>query len=440
MRKVTKRTFDVVTASLLLVVLSPVFAFVALLVRIKLGSPVLFRQERPGRDGAPFTVVKFRTMREGAAPDAERLTKLGRGLRRTSLDELPELTNVVRGDMSLVGPRPLLMEYLPLYSPAQRRRHDVRPGITGWAQVKGRNALRWDDKLALDVWYVDHQSMVLDLKIIGLTVATVFTGRGVAAPGDADHAAVRGPSGERRSAGRSRVSRRVLVVGGSDQGRQVIDAVEAGGEHVVVGVLDAALPVGSDVSGHPVLGSDDDLTGAAEMAHADGFVVAIGDNHRRQTVFEHARTACPDLAPIAAIHPAALVARDARLGPGSILMAGAVVSNGCTIGAGALLGTNSSIDHDCVAGEHVSLAPGAATGGNVRIGDCTAIGVGAAIVHAVTIGAHSVIGAGAVVIGDLPDHVVAYGTPARVARDAGRGRAVPLRACVDDRIDEHGDH
>jgi sugar transferase EpsL len=177
-----KRTFDVVVAAALLVVLAPVFAVVAVLVRMKLGSPVLFRQVRPGRHEVPFVIMKFRTMFDGSELDEARLTRLGRTLRRTSLDELPTLFNVLRGDMSFVGPRPLLVEYLPRYSPEQRRRHEVRPGVTGWAQVNGRNAISWEDKLALDLWYVAHWSLRLDLVILAKTVATVLTGSGVTAP------------------------------------------------------------------------------------------------------------------------------------------------------------------------------------------------------------------------------------------------------------------
>jgi lipopolysaccharide/colanic/teichoic acid biosynthesis glycosyltransferase len=193
-----KRAVDVVGASLALVVLSPVLAMVALLVRVRMGTPVLFRQERPGRGGRPFTMTKFRTMtnRRGAdgelLPDAQRLTALGRWLRRTSIDELPELLNVVHGDMSLVGPRPLLMEYLPLYSPEQARRHEVRPGVTGWAQVNGRNAVTWEEKFALDVWYVDHRSFTLDVEIVGKTISQVFSGHGVSAPGHATTEPFRG--------------------------------------------------------------------------------------------------------------------------------------------------------------------------------------------------------------------------------------------------------
>ena len=186
-----KRAFDLAVAVLGLMILSPLLGVVALLVRIRLGSPVLFRQSRPGLEGRTFTLLKFRTMSDivdstGAPlPDAERLTRFGEFLRRWSLDELPELWNVLRGDMSLVGPRPLLMEYLPLYTAEQARRHDVRPGLTGWAQVNGRNAISWDQKFALDVWYVEHASFALDLKILWLTIKNVVTGHGISAEGEA---------------------------------------------------------------------------------------------------------------------------------------------------------------------------------------------------------------------------------------------------------------
>ena len=185
-----KRIIDVAAAGLGLVLLSPFLLIIGLAVLMALGSPILFRQERPGRHGRPFTLYKFRSMRtagEGAAPlsEAERLTRLGAFLRRTSLDELPELWNVLRGDMSLVGPRPLLMEYLPLYTPEQARRHDVRPGITGWAQINGRNAISWEEKFRLDVWYVDHRSLSLDLRILLRTIRRVLSGHGINEPGQA---------------------------------------------------------------------------------------------------------------------------------------------------------------------------------------------------------------------------------------------------------------
>jgi lipopolysaccharide/colanic/teichoic acid biosynthesis glycosyltransferase len=186
-----KRSFDLVLAVFAALLLAPVLAVVAVLVRSRLGSPVLFRQLRPGLHGKPFEMVKFRTMTDARGadgallPDAVRLTPFGQFLRRASLDELPELWNVLRGEMSLVGPRPLLMQYLPLYSPAQARRHAVRPGVTGWAQVNGRNALSWDEKFAADVWYVDNCSLWLDLKILALTVLAVLGRKGISAAGEA---------------------------------------------------------------------------------------------------------------------------------------------------------------------------------------------------------------------------------------------------------------
>jgi lipopolysaccharide/colanic/teichoic acid biosynthesis glycosyltransferase len=186
-----KRIFDLLLASLALLLLCVPLLFLIWQVRRKLGSPVFFRQTRPGLHGKPFKMVKFRTMTDARGtdgqllPDADRLTPFGRFLRASSLDELPELWNVLKGDMSLVGPRPLLMEYLPLYSPEQARRHEVRPGITGWAQVNGRNALSWGDKFKLDVWYVDHGSMWLDIKIVWQTVRKVLVREGISAAGEA---------------------------------------------------------------------------------------------------------------------------------------------------------------------------------------------------------------------------------------------------------------
>lgn len=185
------RLRDIVGALAGLVLLAPLLAAIALGIRLTLGGPVLFRQVRPGLHGRPFGLVKFRTMRDaldasGAPlPDEQRLTRFGRLLRATSLDELPELWNVLTGDMSLVGPRPLLMEYLPLYTPRQARRHEVKPGLTGWAQVSGRNAIGWDEKFALDVWYVDHRSHWLDLKILALTLIKVLRAEGISQKGHA---------------------------------------------------------------------------------------------------------------------------------------------------------------------------------------------------------------------------------------------------------------
>ena len=197
-----KRLFDTVLILLSLPLLLPVLIILAVLVRVNLGSPILFRQVRPGLAGKPFTMMKFRSMTDerdeqaNLLPDSVRLTKFGRFLRSTSLDELLGLWSVLKGDMSLVGPRPLLVAYLPLYSKEQARRHDVRPGITGWAQVNGRNAISWEQKFEYDVWYVDNQSLFLDVKIIFLTLKKVFVRDGISAQGEATMPAFSGTKDE----------------------------------------------------------------------------------------------------------------------------------------------------------------------------------------------------------------------------------------------------
>lgn len=200
-KRVGKRVFDLLLTIPALILLSPIFLLLWIFVRMKLGSPALFRQQRPGLHGRPFTLFKFRTMTDAKdssgnfLPDADRLTSFGKSMRTSSLDEIPELLNVLRGEMSLVGPRPLLMKYLGLYTPEQMRRHNVRPGITGWAQVNGRNALGWEDKFALDIWYVDHHTLWLDLKIIGLTIWKILKRDGISQPGEATAQEFTGQSG-----------------------------------------------------------------------------------------------------------------------------------------------------------------------------------------------------------------------------------------------------
>lgn len=200
-----KRLFDIICSVCGLLILSPVILIVAWMIRRKLGSPVLFKQERPGLHGKSFLMIKFRTMRDAVdsngrpLPDSERMTPFGRFLRSSSLDELPELWNVLKGDMSLVGPRPLLMQYLPLYSDEQRRRHEVKPGVTGWAQINGRNSLSWDEKFKLDVWYVDNHTLWLDLKILFLTIKKVLIKEGISQENNATMEAFTGSIEQKRT-------------------------------------------------------------------------------------------------------------------------------------------------------------------------------------------------------------------------------------------------
>ncbi|MEZ9482501.1 sugar transferase [Vibrio splendidus] len=197
-----KRLFDFLTSIIAFILLSPIIALVAWKIRKNLGSPVFFRQTRPGLNGKPFEMMKFRSMKDAVdakgnqLPDDERMTPFGDKLRSSSLDELPGLWNVLRGDMSLVGPRPLLVQYLPLYNKEQSRRHDVRPGITGWAQINGRNAISWEDKFELDVWYVDNRTFWLDIKILFLTVKKVFVKEGITAEGHVTTEAFKGTSND----------------------------------------------------------------------------------------------------------------------------------------------------------------------------------------------------------------------------------------------------
>ena len=194
-----KRALDILGATIGLIVFSPILIVISMMIRRDMGSPVLFRQTRPGVHGKPFQMTKFRTMRDAIdadgrpLPDAKRLTKFGRFLRSSSLDELPELWNVLKGDMSLVGPRPLLMDYLPLYSAEQARRHEVLPGVTGWAQINGRNAISWDEKFSLDVWYVDNRNLWLDLKILWFTIRKVLKREGISSAGEATMSKFEGP-------------------------------------------------------------------------------------------------------------------------------------------------------------------------------------------------------------------------------------------------------
>ena len=203
-----RRALDLAVACPAALLAAPLLLLLALAVRLRLGTPILFRQERPGLGDRPFVMYKFRSMRDASGedgdplPDAERLDAFGRWLRSTSLDELPELWNVIRGDMSLVGPRPLRMEYLPLYSDRQRRRHEVRPGITGWAQINGRNAISWEERLEMDVWYVEHRTLMLDLRILARSVRVVARRGGVSAPGEATMPPFKGGAGSEQPCGR----------------------------------------------------------------------------------------------------------------------------------------------------------------------------------------------------------------------------------------------
>ena len=401
---IAKRLVDIVGSLVALILLSPVMLGVAIAVAAKIGRPVLFKQVRPGRDGRPFRMIKFRTMSNARdadgqlLPDAERLGRFGQTLRSASLDELPELWNVLIGDMSLVGPRPLLMAYLDRYSPEQARRMAVRPGVTGWAQINGRNSLGWDEKFALDTWYVDNRSLWLDIKILFLTVWQVPARSGISA---GDHVTMPEFLGSGTCQPKS-----VGVIGAGGQGRIAVDALERSG-----GVLAAYYD-----DGHP---PTEKLTaplkgGTAEaMASGDDLHVAIGSNAIRARVASQ----MPDERCPAIIHPDALVSGHATIGAGTLVGAGAIVQTGAKVGRHVIVNTGAIVEHDCVIGDFVHLAPGTRLAGDVTIGERTLIGIGAVVLPGVTIGADAVIGAGAVVLRDVPAGCKLVGNPAKAVGD-----------------------
>lgn len=404
-----KRWMDLALAVPLCLALLPVMFAIAALVRINLGRPVLFRQVRPGYRTKPLSMLKFRTMTEEQnadgrlLPDEQRLTVFGKWLRSTSLDELPELWHVLRGEMSLIGPRPLLTGYLDRYSLAEARRHDVLPGVTGWAQVNGRNALDWDTRLALDAWYVDHLSLQLDLQILVRTIGAVLSRAGVSQPGHATVLPLR-PHLERLQSETG-----LFVLGAGGHAKVVIATMQAAGHRVAAVLDDDASKWGGKILGVEISGPLNSIR-RLRVCRA---VIAVGDNAARRRIAEQFRAQW-----LTIIHPHAWVHESVALGEGTIVCAGAVVQPDARIGAHAIVNTSASVDHDCLLSDFVHVAPGVRLAGGVRVGAQTLIGVGACVLPGVEIGDRAVIGAGSVVVRDLDDDVVAVGNPARVSRES----------------------
>jgi perosamine synthetase len=392
-----KRLFDVCMAVALLICLSPLIVVVAVLVRLQLGTPILFRQQRPGRFGHPFELLKFRTMTAVRAadgkllPDAERLTSFGRWLRSTSLDELPELWNVLRGDMSLVGPRPLLMEYLAQYTPEQNRRHEVRPGVTGLAQIRGRNSISWDEKFRHDIDYVDRHSLLVDIGIMIGTITKVLSRDGVTGAGQA--------TVERFARPRS-----VVVVGSGGHGKSVIATLQAAGVEVTEVRDDDPSRWGEKVNGIPITGGAHSLQ--KQMNHQA--IIAVGDEACRRRLAEEMITSW-----ISAIHPSALVDPTASIGSGTFVAAGAILQADCRIGDHVIVNTGARIDHDVVVGDFSSIGPGATVAGGVVIGEMCMLGAGCTVLPGVRIGDRVKVGAGATVTKDIKPGLTVIGCPAR---------------------------
>ncbi len=393
-----KRLFDFTAALVGLLLLSPIFILVTIgLFFANQGKPFFF-QIRPGKDEKLFRIVKFKTMNDktdaegNLLSDAERLTTIGRFVRKTSLDEIPQLLNVLKGDMSLIGPRPLLVQYLPLYNAEQKKRHDVRPGITGWAQVNGRNAISWEQKFAYDVWYVEHCSLLLDLKILLRTIQKVVQSEGINANQEVTMEPFRGNSN-------------LLVFGAGGHAKVVVDCIEVEGKYTVAEILDDA-EVTQFIGNYKV-----NLRNKATDYASFDAIIAIGNPMHREGLVQQLKTNF-----IMTIHPSAVVSNHAELGSGCQVFATAVINAGARIGEHCIINTGAIIEHDCELGDYVHVAPNATLGGNVKVGAKTHIGIGASIKQNVVIGKSVIIGAGAVVLDDLPDNCTAVGVPAKIIK------------------------
>ncbi len=421
-KQAVRRTFDVCFSLMALIVLSPLLLVAALLVRLSLGTPILFRQDRPGFEGKLFTCIKFRTMtnaRDASGellPDSQRLTPLGRFLRNTSLDELPELINVVRGEMSLVGPRPLLPQYLERYTPEQMRRHEVKPGITGWLQVNGRNGLDWEQKFALDIWYVDHQSFWLDLRILVLTAWQVFRRNGVTQPGHATMPEFLGTKSADETK-KPTQRKRIVIIGAGGTAREIasalrfINQIEPQYEFLGYVVSDLARLQPRD-SRDQVLGDFGWLQ--ANRHSVDALAIGIGTPATRLRLAAELRHLLPDIEWPAIIHPTAVIdLNSARIAEGCYIGAGVIATVNITLELFALCNFGCTMGHEARIGAGSVVNPGANISGGVVIGTGVLVGTGAQILQYLYIGAGATVGAGSVVTRSVPDGVTVLGVPAR---------------------------
>ena len=329
--------------------------------------------------------------------DDLRLTRFGKFLRASSLDELPELWNVVIGQMSLVGPRPLKVRYLPMYSPEQARRHDVTPGITGWAQVNGRNAVGWEERFQLDVWYVDHVSFWLDLRILTMTVAAVFGRKGISAEGHVTMPDFEG-------------TRPIIVIGAGGHGKVVVSTLQAAGFIVDAVYDDNPALWGNSILGVPIRGPIGELE--AKPGKFRG-IIGIGNAKLRQSL---ARSL--EIEWMTAIHPSAVVHPSVVLGKGSVIFAGAVLQPDVIVGQHAIVNTSASLDHDCVIGNFVGIGPGTHLSGTVRINDRSLLGTGCSVLPNMEIDSDVTVGAGTVVIHNLPRGCTVVGPTPRILKIA----------------------
>ena len=396
--KIGKPLLDRLFSFLFLILFSPVYLVIALLVRIKLGKPVLFCQVRPGKNEKLFKMYKFRTMTDRRdengqlLPDKERMTGFGAWLRASSLDELPEMFNILKGDMSLVGPRPLLAEYLERYNEEQKHRHDVKPGLTGLAQVHGRNAITWEEKFRYDCQYAAKITFLGDMKILWKTVSNVLKKEGIQAEGSVTAEKFMG------------TRKKLIIIGTGGHGRVIQDlALKCGYE--IIGFLDD-FATEDTVLNIPLLGGTDK---AKEYAANCCFVIGIGNNQTRKRIaLEN-----PDLKFATLVHPSAVLGDYAAVEPGTVVMAQSVIQPHARVGAHCIINTGAIVEHDNRIGDYVHISPRAALGGTVTIGELTHIGIGAVVRNNIEIAPEVTVGAGAVVVKDIQEAGTYMGVPAR---------------------------
>lgn len=409
-----KRIIDVLVSSLLLFLCSPLLLLIIFLIRVESGGPVFFGQNRVGLNGKVFTIYKFRTMVNNASDlgsgflidfNDPRITKVGKWLRRFSLDELPQLVNVIKGDMSLVGPRPTLEYQVEQYSERQKIRLRVKPGITGWAQVNGRNSLSWPERIELDIWYVENWSLLLDLKILVYTLGVVIRGEGI--------------YGERENflLNTSNRLHNLVILGAGGVARETLQYIRDCNMPVqrfnLLGFIDEnRANHGKVYNNFPVLGDfrwfEQDSTENIRV------LCAVGSPSLKEKFVRRAEEL--NLCFATLVHPSAVVAETARLGRGVVIGPGSVITADTVIGNHVFIHYNCTVGHDAFIGDYTTVLPGANISGNVRIGSHTCIGANSCVLQNLRLGQKSVVGAGAVVIRDVPDNCVVVGVPATKLR------------------------
>lgn len=405
-----KRSFDVISATGGLIVFSPVILVSAILIKTKLGSPIFFKQKRIGKDNKEFEMIKFRTMKDAKdkfgqnLPDSERLTKLGKALRSLSIDELPELINILKGDMSLIGPRPLLEEYLPLYNERQIIRHEVLPGLTGLAQVSGRNAISWEEKFELDVKYVEEWSLKLDAKIFFLTFYKIFKRDGISQEGEATIEKFKGEVKD------------IVIIGAGGVGKETISIIEDINRKKLTwnikGIIDDNKDLlGKKINGYKVLGGMDYLKTLDERTNV---VVAIANYKVKKDIVKKIGKKF-NFATI--IHPTVDVHNSNKIGKGSIVYKGAVMTTNINIGNHVIISPKCGIGHDSIIKDYASLLWNVNISGYDVIEEGTLIGSAATVIQNKTIGKSSIIGAGSVVVKNIESFATAVGVPAKVIKN-----------------------